>query len=125
MEQASKHLAEMRAEFMKNEKFIGPGFEVPPEFDLEGYVDTPQGMRAKMNHNQTLRTRNKNKPLNSQHLKIKPKQKHHGPWNQRPLNLYPNKIGPNHQENSADYILTSMELHGNANYPTDPEDTRT
>ena len=47
MEQANKHLAEMRAEFMKNEKFIGPGFEVPPEFDLEGYVDTP---RAPLRH---------------------------------------------------------------------------
>ena len=42
MDRANKHLAEMREEFMKNKRFIGPGFEVPPEFELNGYIDKPR-----------------------------------------------------------------------------------
>ena len=41
MEQINKNLGEIREEYFKNKAFIGPGFKVPPEFELKGYDDEP------------------------------------------------------------------------------------
>ena len=41
MEQINKNLGEIRAEYYKNQKFIGKGIKAPPEFELKGYDDEP------------------------------------------------------------------------------------
>ena len=41
MEKINKNLAEIRAEFYRNKRFIGEGYHAPPIFELKGYDDKP------------------------------------------------------------------------------------
>ena len=41
MEKINKNLAEIRAEFYRNKRFIGQGYHAPPVFELKGYDDEP------------------------------------------------------------------------------------